>query len=217
MPTTKPTLDQLAAALRAAVPDLEPAEQRLVVGLYRALAKGHPVAPAELADDLTMPIADIDDALDRWPGVYRDNSGNVIGFWGLALSGMPHQLDTGTATITAWCALDPFLIAPMLDTPDLHVRSADPLTGESVTLTITRTGIRDTTPPGAVISMLTPDGPFQADVVQRFCHYVHFFATHDSGQRWSRDHPGTFLLNLEQANTVALNSWPTLVRDALRA
>lgn len=66
-----------------------------------------------------------------------------------------------------------------------------------------------------VISMLTPDGPFEDDVRQSFCHYVHFFATRDSGQRWIGDHPGTFLLDIEQANAIARGSWPALVRAAL--
>jgi hypothetical protein len=31
-------------------------------------------------------------------------------------------------------------------------------------------------PVGAEVSFLFPDGPFSPDVVQSFCHFVHFFA-----------------------------------------
>jgi hypothetical protein len=88
------------------------------------------------------------------------------------------------------------------------VRSTNPLTGEAITLTITPNGIRDVSPPAVVISMLEPDRPFQADVVQRFCHCVPFFASPESGRQWTRDHPDTFLLTIEETNAVALDSWP---------
>ena len=125
---------------------------------------------------------------------------------------MRHEVHTGAATVTAWCALDPFLIAPLLNTTETIVRSTDPLTGEAITLTITPNGVRDVSPPTVVVSMLEPDGPFQADVVQRFCHCVPFFASPESGRQWTRDHPDTFLLTIEGTNAVALDSWPVQIQ-----
>lgn len=117
MSTTTRSLAGLAEALRSAAPTLDADEQRLVVGPYRSLARGAPVAPAQLAAELGVTLERIEEALDRWPGVYRNDTGEVIGFWGLALSGMPHHLEIGEAAVTAWCALDPFLIVPLLNTP----------------------------------------------------------------------------------------------------
>jgi hypothetical protein len=158
MTVTQATLDELSEALLAATLALDPVEQRIVVGLYRALSHGTPVAPVDLATDLGIPSDQVNDALDVWPGVYRNRSGNVVGFWGLALSDMPHELDTGRAAVRTWCALDPFLILPLLDIPDARVRSTDPLAG---------------------------------------------------------DHPGTFLLDIDETNSVALATWPSMVRSAL--
>lgn len=212
---TTPSVSELAAALQSAAPSLDDEEQRLVVGLYQELAKGDPVFPAELAVKLDVPADRIEDALDRWPGVYRDEDGAVIGFWGIALSGMPHHLEINGTASMAWCALDPFLIAPLLDVDTTEVQSEDPVTGEEITLTITPDGVVDVVPESTVISMLAPDGPFDHDVVQSFCHYVWFFASPESGEQWTAEHPGTFILTVDEANQVARRSWPALVQQAL--
>lgn len=64
---------------------------------------------------------------------------------------------------------------------------------------MTPEGVKEVQPEHAVVSFLLPDGPFGADVVQSFCHFVHFFASRQSAQRWSADHPGTFLLTVDKA------------------
>jgi hypothetical protein len=203
MTTTKASLTRLADALRSAAPTLDADEQELVVGLYRSLARGAPVGPAALAADLGVTQELIEDVLDRWPGVYRSEQGEVIGIWGLALTGMPHHMDIGDASVTAWCALDPFLITALLATGETRVRSQDPVTGESITLTIGGEGVLDVSPPTAVVSMLEPDGSFDHQVVETFCHNVWFFASPKSGEAWTNDHTGTFLLTVREADTVA--------------
>lgn len=119
MTTTRASLSGLADALRFAAPTLDAEEQRLVVGLYRSLARGAPVPAGILAAELGVTLELIEAALDRWPGVYRNQAGEVIGFWGLALTDLPHHMDTGDASVTAWCALDPFLIAPLLESGEI--------------------------------------------------------------------------------------------------
>jgi hypothetical protein len=53
------------------------------------------------------------------------------------------------------------------------------------------------------VSFLRPDAPFDAGVIQSFCHFVHFFASSQAGERWGAAHPGTFLLTLGQATDLA--------------
>jgi len=66
-----------------------------------------------------------------------------------------------------------------------------------------------------MVSMLAPTGPFGHDVVQSFCHFVHFFASEITGRRWIGKHPGTFLLTVEEAFQVAQRAWPSLFREAM--
>lgn len=53
------------------------------------------------------------------------------------------------------------------------------------------------------MSLLEPGGPFGSGVITSFCHYVHFFATSEAGERWAAGHPGTFLLTLADAYDLA--------------
>jgi alkylmercury lyase len=212
----KPSVESVAKALSAAVPTLDPAEQRLALRLYRMLLAGKPVTTADLAARAGMQARLVEAALGRWPGVFRDRKGRIVGFWGLAIRGMPHRFATEAGEITTWCALDPMLIAPLVTEAAL-VESADPVSGEQIRLTVTPGGVHDISPPGAVVSMLAPDGPFGHDIVQSFCHFVHFFASERTAQAWVAAHPGTFLLSLDDAFEVASRSWPAIFRDALAA
>jgi alkylmercury lyase-like protein len=36
-------------------------------------------------------------------------------------------------------------------------------------------------------------------VVANFCHFVHFFHSSEAGEIWIAEHPGTFLLSIEEA------------------
>lgn len=210
----KPRVETVAEALRAAAPTLDPAEQHLALALYRMLLAGKPVTSGDLASRVGMDERSVDRALGHWPGVFRDRRGRIVGFWGLAIRGMPHRLTTDQGAITAWCALDPLLIAPLL-TEVAHVESTDPVSGLPIRLTVTPSGVRGLVPRDAVVSILAPDGAFGHDVVEGFCHFVHFFASEQTAQRWVADHPGTFLLSVDDAFEVATRSWPALFRDAL--
>jgi alkylmercury lyase len=212
---TRPTRQATVEALRAAVPTLDPAEQRLALELWRALMGGRPVSVADLSARAGVGAAEVEAALGRWPGVFRGKSGSVVGFWGLAVRGMPHHLSSASGRLTTWCALDPLLIAPLV-TDEALVESADPVSGEPVALTVTPDGPRDVSPPTAVLSMLLPERPFGHDVVQAFCHFVHFFASEETGRRWTARHPGTYLLTIQEAFEVARRSWPALFETAAR-
>ena len=64
---------------------------------------------------------------------------------------------------------------------------------------MTPTGPIEIRPPDTVVSFLLPETEFDAEVIQRFCHFVHFFASPEDGERWTAQHPGTFLLSVDDA------------------
>lgn len=214
MIAARPNVEEVAKALRSAAPTLDPAEQRLALELYRLLLAGKPVTTNDLATSAGVREGVVEEALGRWPGVFRDRKGRIVGFWGLAIRGMPHRMTTDEGEITTWCALDPLIIAPLV-TDEARVESADPVSGESIRLTVTPEGVRDLVPAHGLVSMLAPDGSFGHDLVESFCHFVHFFASEDTARRWVSDHPGTFVLTVDEAFDVATRSWPALFRDVL--
>lgn len=194
----KTTLDGLAEAIRAAFAALNPSDRRLALRLYRLLLAGKPVTSSRLASSLGAEMDVVEAALGRWPGVFSARKGRVLGFWGLSVRGMPHRMLTREGNVTTWCALDPLFIAPLV-TDKARVESANPASGAPIAMTVMPHCIRDLDPPGAQVPILSPDGPFSHDVVEKFCRYIHFFASVTTGERWVVDHPGTYLLTVDEA------------------
>ena len=116
---TKPPMPEFAESLAGAMPALGPAEQQLALAVYRRLAAGDPVPPSALATELGRGEAEVDETLDRWPGVYRDDAGRVIGFRGLAIPEMPHRFRVDDRQLHTWCAWDALFI------PELIGRTAE--------------------------------------------------------------------------------------------
>lgn len=212
----RPTVEELAGAMSAAIRDLTEEESRVAVALYRTLAEGDPVAPSAIATRAGVSEERIIKILDAWPAVFRDDDGRVVGFGGLAIPKMGHRFQLeGSKPIHAWCAMDPFLIVPVLGRP-ARVESADPITGEPVTMTVTPDGVRDVSPPTAVLSFLVPQGELGHDVIQTFCHYVLNFASEESGRQWTADHEGTLLLAPEEGFEIGRRAWRALREAAAR-
>lgn len=199
MPTTRIGIDRLADAIGAAVPDLDEAEQRIAAATYRTLASSGPASPDAIAASVGVSADRVRSALDSWPGVYRDDD-DVVGFWGLATAPLKpeYRLEIGGRTLYAWCAWDNLFIPVILDRP-AEVQATCPVTERRVSVRVDPDGVREVEPEGAVVSMVIPDGPFGFDVIESFCHRVHFFASRDAGERWAAGQDDATLLSVEEA------------------
>jgi hypothetical protein len=85
-------ISELATELAEVTPVSDVTGQGIAVAVYRLLGEGRPVTPDALAERVGLAASEIAAVLDALPGVYRDERGAVIGFWGLALQTMPHRL-----------------------------------------------------------------------------------------------------------------------------
>ena len=72
---------------------------------------------------------------------------------------------------------------------------------------VTPDRIESLEPSDAVISFIRPDAEAFAtsavNIMANFCHYIFFFASRASGERWVAEHPGTFLCTLDDAFVLA--------------
>ena len=196
---TRPAIDEIAAAIDAAMPDLDATDQQIAHAIHRLMSTGEPVEPAAAANAAGAAVERVNERLGSWPGVYRDDQGRVVGFWGHSISRLDpeYRFLVDHRTSYAWCALDTLFIPPLLGKP-VRVEASDPVTGEPVSLVVDGDGAHDVKPPGAVVSMLVPAGPFGYDVIESFCHRVLFFASEASGARWIAEHEGGMLLSVEE-------------------
>src|SRR5260370_25481284 len=186
------------------MPEVDAAGERLAIAVWRLLAEGSPVGAAELAEASGLSQPDIAALLGEWPGVFTDAEGRVAGFWGLATGELTpaHRFEAGGRVLYGWCAFDTLFLPGRLGQV-AKVTSTCPVTGEEIRLTVGPGEVIGTSHPGPVVSFLPPDVPVDSGVVQSFCHFVHFFASREAGQRWTAQHPGTFLLTLGEAFDLA--------------
>jgi alkylmercury lyase len=226
--TAVPSLDQYWERLAPEILPFSPEEQRAAVTLYRELAKGQAVDAAQLAKALGVSAAEGRDLLARdsiKAFTYADDQGRVLGFGGLAVPQMQHRFEVEGRTLWTWCAWDSLFIAEILGKP-ARVSSPDPENGEVIRLVVSPDRIESAEPKDAVVSFLLPNAnDFQtsaANVMANFCHFVFFFTSRASGERWTAKHPGTLLYSLDEAFALAKrlnakNFGPELARRASSA
>lgn len=203
-----PTVGQYWKTLDEAVPAFGPEEQRVALALYRELAKGAPVTVDQLAEALDTSRRAARELLARGALqalTYTDDEGHVAGFGGLAAEPMHHRFEVDGRTLWTWCAWDGLFIPGILGRT-ARLESPDPETGEIVRLTVAPEGPTKVEPESAVVSFIYPDASESAaaeNVIASFCHFVYFFASRESGERWAERHEGTFLYSVEQAVELA--------------
>jgi alkylmercury lyase len=207
--TAVPSLDQYWERLAPEILPFSPEEQRAAVTLYRELAKGQAVDALQLAQALGVSAAEGRDLLARdsiKAFTYADDQGRVLGFGGLAVPQMQHRFEVEGRTLWTWCAWDSLFIPEILG-KTARVASPDPESGEIARLVVSPEKIESAEPKDAVVSFLVPSANgFQksaTNVMANFCHFVFFFTSRASGERWTAKHPGTFLYPLGEAFELA--------------
>ncbi|MER9876400.1 organomercurial lyase [Mesorhizobium sp. M0195] len=204
-----PTVEEYWQGLEPHLRHFSPEEQHAAVALYRELAKGRAVDTAQLGRALGISTAEAYALLQRdsiKPFAYFDDRGRVLGFGGLATAPMHHSFEVDGRTLSTWCAWDSLFIPEILGRP-ARVMSPDPESGEVVRLVVTPDRIESVEPYKAVVSFVLPDadvfGTSAANVMAKFCHFIFFFASRSSGERWVASRPGTFLYSLDDAFALA--------------
>lgn len=207
--TNAPTLDQYWERLAAGLRPFSSEEQRAAVTLYQQLAKGQPVSAAQLAQVLGVPPSEARALLARdsiKAFTFPDEQSRILGFGGLAVAPMHHRFEVDGRTLWTWCAWDSLFIPEILG-KEARVTSPDPENGELIRLVVSPDGIEFVEPKDAVVSFLLPDAhdfdTSAANVMAKFCHFVFFFTSRSSGERWIAKHPGTFLYSPEEAFALA--------------
>lgn len=194
--------ERLMADLHRAVaqsfPALDEDAQRVSLAIYRTLARGRPVDLDALAEAPGLPPAEVVRSLvEGWPAVYRDESGAVIGYWGLALGGTGHRVEVEGVELTTWCAWDA-LFLPSILAAEVLVDSPCPVSGERIRLRLSPAGILDARPGRPVLSFLDPTGKIGDGVISSFCHHIHFFVDRAAADGWAAVRPDALILSLEQ-------------------
>jgi alkylmercury lyase len=189
---------EIADHLACCTDKLDPADQRTQLALFRLLAAGEPVELAQLARAAGLEAPDVGARLDRWHGVHGDDAGRIVAFQGLSVVEAPHRMRVAGRTLYAWCAWDTLFLPELIGRPS-DVESDCPSTGATVSLRVGPDGPADLSPAEAVMSFLLPGTRLREDTIASFCRFIHYFASPRAASEWTAEHPGTFVMSIEQA------------------
>lgn len=180
-----------------------PEEQRVGIVLLRELTQRGPVTINQLAETLGVSLSDTISFLDeselgRMVIRDKDDPDRIISFWGLATIPTHHKLTMNGQTVWAWCAGDSLFLPELLG-ESARIESTDPEGDELVELTVSPSGIESVSHDNVFVSMNSPevwDTSSAESTIKSACHYIFFFASRESGERWVTAHPETILLPL---------------------
>lgn len=172
----------------------------------RMLAEGEPVTAQALAEATGLALGEVRDLIEeaRQHGVEVED-GAVVGA-ALTLRPTQHHFRVRGNDLYAWCGFDT-LSLPLITGEPAQVTSTCPVTGQEIRLTVAADGTTsNVTPPGVVVGIVGEEvlscssvsGPDSDE-----CTQMPFFASREAGESWAGDHPGTAIVDLTDARTIA--------------
>jgi hypothetical protein len=197
-------------------PSLQPAEEKILASVFWRLLAGKPVAPAELAAELRVSPATLEQELTRLAAkrcLRRDGSGAVVASQGLMVQPSPHRLRTEWGTVSTQCTVDAIGIPAALGiaaTVDDRCACCDsPITAEI-------RGREDISvqPAGAVIVMAQADCGVQG-AIPTMCQETNFFCSNEHARSWQEEQ-GTLpsaIVTIADAAAVGQAIWGRFARD----
>ena len=125
-------------------------------------------------------------------------------------------------TLYAWCSLDTILLPGLLEAEGV-VESTDPVSGETIRLTVTADQIVEVQPPDAVTSIFVPgknptktdDDELVVGADSEVCTSMLFYASRENAEKALENYPNIAIFTIEEAFTLARETWTEPTR-ALR-
>ncbi len=199
--------------------NLSPDTSRLLIRVWRTLAKGRPVSGQQIDQIISDLGVNQDEAVEYLRGVTeRDSSDSIVGIFGLSLNDHPHRFTVNGASLTTWCAEDALFLPAMLD-QKATVESYSPLSKERVRLTVGPERVETVSPAGAVVSIVTLD-PSKVDtssmeaIYGNFCQQIHFFASREEAERWAAERENIDILSVEEGYELGKLAFSELLAHA---
>ncbi len=194
--------DRIADYLRTELfPCCDLLSQRVLLTLYRLIAKGSPVTLERLgaaseSDSGTVKKVVEEVAQSR---LQYDEAGRIVAFAGLTQMPANHRFTFSGRELFTWCAFDALFLPELLD-GTARVSSVCPVTGAEIGMTVRKDGLDLNKADDAVMSFVMPDAEnCCTDLRGAFCNHVNFFASRQSSDTWLEQNPGAVILSLDDA------------------
>lgn len=194
--------DSIAHYLRSELfPCSDLLSQRVLLTLYRLIAKGSPVTLESLGAASGSDSGTVKEIVEEVAPsrLQYDEAGKIVAFAGLTQMPANHRFTFGGRELFTWCAFDALFLPDLLD-GTARVSSACPVTGAEIGMTVNKDGLEVNEAGDAVMSFVMPDAEnSRSDLRGVFCNHVNFFASRRIGDSWLEQNPGAAILSLDDA------------------
>ncbi|MCH7495277.1 MAG: hypothetical protein IH825_04185 [Candidatus Marinimicrobia bacterium] len=199
--------------------DLTPHQSKLLLGVYRDLAKGEPVSTTALDKIIEEIGIDNDEANDYLKTITeRDSDGNILGILGLSLNKHPHEFIVNGNSFNTWCAIDALFIPPMLN-KTATVKSISPLSKGKIELRVSPEKVEEVSPDGVAVSIVTlkPDEETRESVAKiwsNYCHNIFFFSSEEEGKEWAEGKENIEIVSVHEAYELGKKAYSKVLKHA---
>jgi alkylmercury lyase len=177
---------------------------RVTIRTMQALAEAKPVSPQRLTEIWEMPLEQVRALLRQAVASGRaevDDQGNLVGGV-LSLLPTRHRITIEGKQLFAWCAYDA-IYAPGVVGKTAQIVSDDPVTGDTIRLTITPVGVSEVQPKETVVSVVGAETDVRGGPASPRCSQMLFFGARETAERWLQDHPAVSILTVEEVFEIA--------------
>ncbi len=215
MSADRPTTEDATEAWRERTAKGKEAFNLALIQLLEELTKGEPVSRKHASEVLGVPGEKIDKmfmAIDA-AGGQLDDQGDFIGM-ALTLKPTRHSFRVNGNDMYAWCSLDTILLPGILEAEG-EIESKDPVTGETIRLTVTADQVVEVEPAGAVTSIFIPgktpsetkDGESVVGADSEVCTSMLFYASRETAEEALENYPNIAIFTIEEAFNLAHKTW----------
>jgi len=202
--TLKKLMEEYREAYDAIPQEALDLDLRVTIKTMQALAKGKPVSPTRIVEIWEMPIEQVRVILKQAMenGQVEINAkGDLVGGV-LSLNPTPHEVSIGNEHLYAWCAWDAIVTSGVVGMPT-QIVSRDPVTGETIHVSITPVGIESVRPESAVVSVVGTGMDMRGGPESPRCTQMLFFGSRESAEQWVQNQVNVFILSVEEAVELA--------------
>lgn len=182
-----------------------PELQRLSVTLYRLLARGAPLARAELALACELTEERLDQQFSQLlpTSLETDDRGAIVAFGGLSLRPTRHQFVAARTKLYTWCVFDALFLPQILNKPATLVTRC-PILQKELIVELAPGRLRVAEPTDCVMSIMAPDREACCSNLRRaFCDRVNLFVDRAAFAQWSSGNNNSDWITLAEAQLLA--------------
>ncbi|MFC1481715.1 organomercurial lyase [Candidatus Neomarinimicrobiota bacterium] len=196
------TVDHIAA--RWARPD-----KSILKQVFPLLASGQPLTEEQIIEVTGANHSNVREALSLGR-TGRDEQGHVIELFGVTKTTTSHRIEINQTILYSCCALVAHMV-PMLTGGTARIESTDPISKESVWVTIRDHTLESFTPMDATGTFVSTEFREVMDSVgDAFCNHIMHFSSIENAQEFIAQNPKRFILNMEEFHDIAIKMYEAI-------